>query len=253
MISSLAMIMCSGFISLHTAYAQPLKFGFGDTETYPRKWKENGEYVGVYIDIIKEVILRSGIDIDLEPYPHERLLQYLEDGKLDGAIGLYKNKEREQYAVYVDIPIAWSSMRIFVKKEDLSSITGLNDLSGKVIGKIRGVSFNKDLEKAIEEGQFTIEETATYEQSIKKLLAGRIDVLIAPNFSTQYLLREMGVSEEISLLPLYFEPVRPVYILFSKPSIITDKMGMFEKMIDVLTDMEYEKTFEEIQRNFDFH
>ncbi|MEB8434347.1 transporter substrate-binding domain-containing protein [Cocleimonas sp. KMM 6892] len=253
MMSSLAMIMCSSFISLHTAYAQPLKFGFGDTETYPRKWKENGEYVGVYIDIIKEVILRSGIDIDLEPYPHERLLQYLQNGKVDGAIGLYKNNEREQFATYVDIPIAWLRTGVFVKKEHLSSINEISDLNGKVIGKVRGVTLNKKLEKAIEEGQFSIEETATYEQSVRKLLAGRIDALLAPNFSTRYLLKELGASKEILLLPLYFEPARPVYVLFSNSSIISEKIGMFNKITKVLADMEHEKRFDEIQYNYDIH
>ncbi|WP_299872965.1 ABC transporter substrate-binding protein [uncultured Cocleimonas sp.] len=240
------LVMCSGFITTQTVNAQSLTFGFGDTQTPPRKWKVDGEYLGVYFDVIDEVMARSKIKIDVNPYPHERLLQYLENGVIDGAIGLYKTPEREKYATYVDIPIAWSEMRIFIKKGQQFQIKNINNFSGKIIGKIRGVSINKEFDDAVERGEFSVEETRSYTQSIKKLMIERIDVLIAPEMSTQHLLKEMNLLDEVEMLPFHFKRIRPVFILFSKAADTPEKKAMFEKIREVLIEMEIEKKFQDI-------
>lgn len=247
---AIIILVCNGIVPSQAANAQHLVFGFGNSETPPFKSEEGGKYVGIFFDVIQEIISRTEINIDVKPYPYDRLMLSLKNGLLDGAVGVFKTPEREQFAEYLDIPIAWTTMKIFVRKGDEFSFGNISDLSGKRIGKVRGVYVSEEFDQAMQQGTFSVEETNNYEQSIKKLRAGRIEALVSPMLSTQFNLARMGGAEEIVMLPHPVAPPRPLYILFSKAANTPEKEAMIGKIRQVVKDMEREKRFEQIMQKY---
>lgn len=247
----LILLVCPGIFPAQATDGQQLVLGFGNSETPPFKSKDNGTYVGIDFDIVQEIIARTGINIGVKPYPYLRLMHLLQNGLVDGAIGVFKTAEREQFAEYVETPIAWTTMTIFVRKDHEFSFGEISDLSGKRLGKVRGVSVSNEFDQAMQQGLFLIEETTTYEQSINKLQTGRIEALVSPMLATQYHLTRMGVAQEILMLPRPVAPPRPLYILFSKAAKTPEKAAMFEEIRRVLRDMEQEKKFEQIMKKYE--
>jgi polar amino acid transport system substrate-binding protein len=246
-------LVCNGIFPCQAADAQHLVFGFGNSETPPFKSKEGGKYVGIFFDVIQEIVSRTEINIDVKPYPYDRLMLYLENGHIDGAVGVFKTPEREQFAEYLATPIAWTTMTIFVRKGNEFSFGKISDLSGKRIGKVRGISVSKEFDQAMQQGTFSVEETNTYEQSIKKLQTGRIEALVSPLLSTQFNLVRMRAEEEIVMLPHPVAPPRPLYILFSKAANTPEKEVMIGRIRQVVKDMGREKRFEQIMQKYGFH
>lgn len=239
-----------GLFPYKTVNAQSLVFAFGSSETPPRKWQEDGKYMGIYIDVVEEIMARSNIDIQMKPYPYKRLLRSLQSGEIDGAVGLFKTKDREQFSTYIDIPIAYTSINIFVKKDKLFNYNQINDLLNKEVGKARGVFISEEFQLARQHKVFSVNEIATYKQLIGKLLLGRIDAFVAPSLSTQFLLKEMGFSHKIVMLPHSIAQQQPLYILFSKLASTSEKQDLYDQVRQALTDMQRENRLKRITEKY---
>ena len=113
----------------------------------------------------------------------------------------------------------------------------LEDLYGKEIGILQGLSIGDEFDTAIREKLLTMQKVSSYEQNITKLLLGRIDLTIAPGPTFQTLIKEMGLSDRIVRLSHPVAVPRPLHIVFSKTADFPNKDDAIKTMGKTLQDM----------------
>ncbi len=218
-------------------YTQPLMVGFNESTAKPYKWLENETYIGAWIDITKIVAERAGVEIIFRALPLKRLFSYLESGKVDIAFGIYRDADRDEHFIFLNTPIAWSTTYAFVKKGKEFPFNSIKDLYGKEIGILRGLSFGPELNNEIRKKSLLIQNVASYEQNILKLLSNRIDVTFAPGQCFQTLINDKGLSGQIIKINNPITPQRSLHIVFSRVSDFPDKEEVIEKMDLILQEM----------------
>ena len=218
-------------------HSQTLKIGFNESTAKPYKWKENGIYKGAWIDITRIVAERAGVKVELIPLPLKRLFSYIDNGSLDGAFGIYRESKRDEYYIFLDTPIGWSTTYAFTKKEKYFDFNTPQDLYGKQIGKLRGLSLGEELNAEIKKKTLAIQDVSSYEQNILKLLSDRIDVTFAPGLCFQTLINDANLSDKIIKLPKPVSPHRSLHILFSRNTYFPDKNEIISRMDKILQKM----------------
>ena len=73
-----------------------------------------------------------------------------------------------------------------------------------------------------------------FERNVEKLLLGRIDAIYAPlSTALANIIDEMGVSDQIKLVPIEFlEPVR-IYTVFSRKTVNVDLIERYNKALEI--------------------
>ena len=127
---------------------------------------------GFYAEITRAAFQRVGIEFIVEFHPWNRALEMSKRGKFDGLLGAYYNEERSRYFTYTDS--VYESQEVFFCKKDAQiSYASLNDLSKYMIGVVRGWGSIEILKKA----NLNLDEVTDHDMNIKKLMAGRIDLI----------------------------------------------------------------------------
>ena len=225
---------------------------FNNTVSKPWKWKENGKFVGPFIDVMQQVADRSGIHVELKPLPWKRVLLEMKSGTVDGFFGGYKTAERETFSLFVETPISWSMLSIFVRKGEAFPFAGIEDLYGRKIGIVRGYNTSVEFDQAADEKKILVEETSNYVSLIKMLAAGRIEGIVGATSTIQAHLVDMNWTDRFSMLPIPVAGPKPIYICLSKQAKIINQEKLADKMNQALKAMETENVFEEIAKKYGY-
>ncbi|GGB48530.1 glutamine ABC transporter substrate-binding protein GlnH [Lentibacillus populi] len=151
-----------------------------DTSFVPFEFKEDGEYVGFDIELIKAIAAEAGFKINLETTNFDGIIPGLQTGQFDIAIaGISITEDRAKKIDYSDAYYQ-SGLRIGVAVDN-DSIKGIEDLEGKTIATRLGSTSAAYIEKNIDGA-----EANQYEQLDQAYLAvenGSADAILydAPN------------------------------------------------------------------------
>lgn len=98
----------------------------------PYEYYENGEIIGVDIDIAKEIANRLGKELIIKDVSFDSIINELNSSKADfAAAGMSITKEREEE---VDFSIEYAtSKQVIIVRKDYTQITKLSDLNNKTI------------------------------------------------------------------------------------------------------------------------
>lgn len=202
---------------------------------------------GFFTAIVRTAFERGGHTARTEFMPWARAMMEVEQGDRDVLLGAYYNEERAETYIASD-PIYTDEVGI-VAHEDLgiTEFDSLRDLSGYTIGYGRGYSVNEEfdnaeyLDKEPEESQVL---------NLRKLFAGRIDLIAGSFASIQYVANKEGhdVDDLVFLEPTLKE--NTLHIMISRSIENGDQlMADFHKGLseiradgtydDILEDMGY--------------
>lgn len=119
-------------------------FSYIDTKTK--------EYTGIDAEIIKEIAKRLGIEkVEMKTVKFENLLIELNNKTIDiVADAMYIKDERKKVADFTNV--WYQDGDALIVRSD-STIAGLDDLSDKVVGAVKGTTFLEYLEKLKTEGK----------------------------------------------------------------------------------------------------
>ena len=101
-----------------------------DTSFPPFKYKENNEYVGIDIDLIKKIAETEGFEIELKPMDFGGIIAALQSGQIDGAIAGASITEERKNSVDFSEPYYDSGVVTVVNKSN-TTIKSVDDLAGK--------------------------------------------------------------------------------------------------------------------------
>ncbi|HEX6922580.1 MAG TPA: transporter substrate-binding domain-containing protein [Bacillales bacterium] len=114
-------------------------FSFKDLET--------GELTGYDVEVAREVAKRIGMKPNFVPTPWKSMFASLNSKRFDmiaNQVGITKERKKN-YAF--SIPYTYSGARVIVNKDN-TTIKGVEDLKGKVVGTTRGSNYAKYAKEA---------------------------------------------------------------------------------------------------------
>jgi ABC-type amino acid transport substrate-binding protein len=204
--------------------AETIKIGYfshkphqylSDTSTKPR---------GATISYFEAVAAKMGYEVEwVGPLPFLRLLDYLKDGTLDGAavLAMANLPELQDFVYYGDKPY-YAAQAIFVVRQEnpLAQITSIHDVEGYRVGWLANVTPSQFVQDNLAHLRmdYLIPGDTMWEQSLKKLLLGRIDAIHELDaYTLPFAATQMHLADQIKILPLP-EPPQPVYVGFSRQS-----------------------------------
>jgi polar amino acid transport system substrate-binding protein len=170
------------------AWAQPV-LQFVEEANWPpyTPAREGPVAEGLAYAMVSEIGRRAGFTVNLELYPQKRLEQMVRAGERDGITVISRNAERETFLAFSD-PLFVKQAYFFHLKSKKFAWNTFSDLKGMRIGVVRGHNLGDEFNAAVLRHGLILDEANNVEANFRKLLANRIDVLMANHWSAVSLL-----------------------------------------------------------------
>lgn len=188
----------------------------------PYVWTEGGRIFGLDVEICEKVLSRLGVEPDINPMPWPRAVATLEAGAADLLLQFVATEERFGQFIMVG-PFRNGETVFAVRADSTLRFDRLEDLRGLTIGTSRGFSYSKSFDAAT---HFTREPAATARLSLRKLVSGRVDMVVGDHIALAWLARRENVFERIRFLP---RPLSTVPRYFGFPQDRAEKAARFEQ------------------------
>lgn len=130
---------------------------------------------GYFTDIVQEAYERIGYNISVRYVPWKRALYEGRQLYADALLGVYYSDERSKWLAFSE-PVSEAENCFFARKGKNISWKSLEDLKPYTIGIEQGYSYSADFDSA---DFLKKEPVRKLELNVKKLLEGRIDLVLA--------------------------------------------------------------------------
>lgn len=198
----------------------------------PFGWAENGKMKGIYIDIVSEAFTkRLGIPVEHRGYPWKRAQKMVREGKADGYCTTV-TPERLSYSLATEEPVLDVHFKIYAaidspRLEQLKNVKSISDLRGFKLTDYSGSGWAEENLSSLD-----IQWLPTNEQIWKFLIEGRADAAVKNEWTTRYVLKELGYQDQIVELPhaMTREPTT-FHIFLGKKSSFRKYLGQLNEVI----------------------
>lgn len=218
------------------------------TENYPPfEFEENGQIIGITVDIAREAFTRMGISVTITIYPFARGIEMTRSGEAQAMVGIYKSQARQEWAYY-------PNEAVFLDKQCFFGLPGKTiDYDGSIaslqpyrIGVIRDYSEGDAFDEAVASGVLKVEPVDSGRENYEKVLNGRIDAFIDGQYTTLYNLKASGLQNQVVELGVFRESA--LYVAFSQKS---SSQEMADKWDQALDAMKKDGSYQQIIRKYD--
>lgn len=190
---------------------------------------------GLYVEIFNEIADRVGWQVRYVEAPFRRVLLMMEEGDVDVMLGPLKTEEREQVMAFV-APVFPPERKLFFYHREENRITGYEDLYGKKIGVLAGASY---FERFNMDEELTKEPISRYENLMRMLEMGRVDVVVAPELVGRHTLSQLDIDVAVSP---YQVPGEHSYIAISRTSPLFSRQEEISQVFEkIRQDGTYDK------------
>ena len=199
---------------------------------------------GLYTRLIEGVFGRMGMKVEVRALPWKQALR--EGGEGRAAVGgIYKNTARLKIYDYSE-PLFEERLAVYVKKGRTFHFSRLADLQGKIIGLNSDWSYGDKFDSARKKYHFTAEEAASNLENFRKLVAGKIDCLVADQVAASRIIRQENLSDKVQKLD---KPaaVNDVYLAFAKR---LGEKNLLERFNRTLEAMKKDGSYRRLFRDF---
>ena len=204
----------------------------------PYQYKAGDTVTGLDIDLVVSVLERAQCQVTLQEIPWARLLNLLEYGKINLALGASKTPEREAYA-YFSQPYRSETMALFVRKGEAANypFQAVEDLANGSfkLGIVREYYYGDRFAELLNDPAFKkqVLEADNENENYTKLLKNRIDGFLSDPFATAEGLRQAGLSEQIEMHPVPIHS-NDIYVMFSQKSTTLEQVELFNQSLEAL-------------------
>ena len=150
----------------------------------------DGTADGFSVDLLREVAIASGMEIQFEVGPWNVIKQKLADGELDVLPLVSYSKERDKIFDFT-APYLRMHGTIFIRKNE-KHITGIDDLKDKSVLVMRGDTAHEyALRENITENLIL---TDSFEEAMRKLSSGQYDAVIIQQVVGHQIIKKLGIE-----------------------------------------------------------
>lgn len=202
---------------------------------------------GWVAEVVRAAFKRSGVDIDIAFKPWARVVYEAKNGTSDGYFPEYYSDELKKNFVLSD-PFPGGPLGFFKRKGDPITFTDLKSLTPYKIGVVRGYVNTADFDSATFLKKDEAKDDLT---NIKKLLAKRIDLMVADQYVGLYLL-EQNMPDKMGQIEFISPPLeeKDLYVCISKKT--NDYQTKIEKFNAGLKQIQADGTFNAIMKKHGF-
>ena len=186
---------------------------------------DEGEFYGIYFDIMTEIGKRLDIPVEYKEVPFKRALKLMEAGAADIMLGPNRTPERERYMIYTNATVGKATKAFYTVSEQ-NLIQTYDDLQGKDILVHRGKVY---FERFDDDTSLNKQPVNSYQDAIRIIARGRGDVIVMPEQEADYLLSQLEVKLKKSP---YRVPGNASYITISRKSAVANLQQAIEQAFD---------------------
>lgn len=179
-----------------------------DRDYPPYEFAAGGRPTGFNVELFAAVAEVMGIEYEISAVPWTEARRTLEDGSIDVLLGMYRSREREQFAGF-STPHTIIHHAIFVREG--SRIGSLDDLKDKEI-IVEDGDIMHDLAKSRRLGREII-TVPSMAEGLRLLASGRHDCLLAPKLMGLFLTEKFDLANVVPVGP----PIEPRRYCFAVP------------------------------------
>ena len=224
-------------------------------DTPPKEYLDDGEPVGLNIDILNEAFRRLDIEISIEFFPLQRCLVMAKKGAVDGVFAIVRTPEREKYLTFPATPLYECDFYLFkLKDRNISLAQDYSNANKYTLGTAHGFNYNDEINSAIAQGRFKrVEPVWDIRQNMVKLLAGRVDMVLEDKVTVLHYLKEMNSEDKADTVMAangntpFVAGTNKTYLAFSKYTISPE---LVEKFSTVLKDMLQDGTIKKYEEKY---
>ncbi len=159
----------------------------------------DGRPSGVAVDLISEVAAQLGFTPEFHQLPWLRAQAEVEHGLADVLVGPYRTPEREKHFVFDGPPFYVDDMLFVVPRQSTLSWSGdFREVRNWHIGVLDGWTYGARWEAM--RGALSLDASTDLETALRKLLAGRIQVLLTNWRNTEPVLERLGMRGQVHTL-----------------------------------------------------
>ncbi len=174
---------------------------------------ENRQQAGFEYQVMQEVLQQLGYSMSYQSYPWRRAIVMMKTQQADAILGIFKSDEREAYLWFPDTAFVETAYVFFVRNDQPFNYMGLKSLTGKRIGIIRGYYYTDEFDTAT---NFEKDPVPSLKQNLKKLVSGRIDLVIDNRDVGLYVAKQLGLVGQIEVVTTPLTAPQPHYVAFAK-------------------------------------
>ena len=144
----------------------------------PYEYKENGQIVGLDVEIMQAVCKKLGLTLKIEDMEFDSIISAVDSGKADcGVAGMTVTEERKKNIDFTDTYVKACQVIIVLPG---SAIKDADSLKGKKLGVQQGTTGDTLCQDYVKEGS-TVERYASGAEAVLALLNGKIDAVVIDN------------------------------------------------------------------------
>ncbi|MBO6851288.1 MAG: transporter substrate-binding domain-containing protein [Marinobacter sp.] len=216
--------------------SDPLVVTVGVNHAPPYRIVNGQQTTGLYVDIFREIADRLGWTLRFREAPFRRVLLMAQQGDVDVMLGPLETEERAEWLDFV-APAFPPERRLFFYIEEAHRIDRYSDLDGLSIGVLAGARYFPRFDT---DDQLIKESAPRYENLMRMLEKGRVDVVIAPELIGLFTVRELDLPVLVSP---FFVPGTRSFIAVSRRSPV---MAYADEIRAALTLVEKEGIHEDL-------
>jgi polar amino acid transport system substrate-binding protein len=173
---------------------------------------------GVLTQITTEAFRRAGYTLKVEWLPWARAVNIAKEGRVDGVMGIWYSKEREDDFAF-SLPLLNTEVGFYRRADSRISFKSLQDLKPYRIGVVRSSTGPKGFDQA----GLTIDEAVDGESNLRKLDARRVDLALIEKSAAEYLIANKLIDFKDWLVWTGPLEVMPMYVGFSRQAFNYEK------------------------------
>jgi polar amino acid transport system substrate-binding protein len=182
------------------------------TEEFPPlSFSQDGKASGLGSEVVQEIMKREGVNVTIQVVPWARGYKAAQDGPLTGLFTATRTDQREKLFKWVG-PLAQQVTGFYALKDSKITIASLED--AKKIDSIGVVTDYYSQQYLVKEGFTNLDVSADPNAMVRKLLAGRISVMVSENITLADLLKANDAKLE-DVKALYTIQTTQSYLVFS--------------------------------------
>ncbi len=225
------------FLTFFTKELQAEEIRIGTDKWPPHEDIFNLEAPGFCTEVVRAVFKRMGVAITITQYPWSRAVDFVFKGRNDALFCALFTEERAGFCHFPEEPVATLKYLLFIKKENAGTykFDSYDDLKGKRIGIVRAFAYPLEFSNFIETEK-NAQVVKNDHLNFQKLMAGRIDYVIADHANAMLIIREMGLTGKVVPISSRVILESDLNIIFSKKTVaeafvkkFSQALGAFKK------------------------
>lgn len=204
-------------------------------ELPPITFSQDGKATGLAVEVVQGIIKRSGKDIPIQVVPWARGYKAAQEEPLTGLFTMTRSEQREKLFKWVG-PLTQEETSFYVLKDSAITINNLED--AKKVDLIGDVTEYSSSQFLTEQGFTNLDISADPNALIRKLMAGRIPVMVNTNTSLGALLKDNNAN---------LEDVKVLYTFITTQSYLAFSLDTPDELVQ-----QWQKTLDEMKADGTF-